>query len=743
MRMTYCNCAAILCMVATAASAAEAVSVDGNVRGTRTIRPDGVGFCFYPNMQTFKPLSDDYVVRMNGQLVEVRACRESRIPFNRVWPGRQRPLDQTERASYISCEADCPIVCEVSPKHDFRRAVVRPLSKGVSANVSDGKIGFTLPGPGYYVLETDGPHKALHVFVEKPREFSGRDSATLRFGPGMHVAGLVRLKSHDRVYIDRDAIVFGCFTGEDVEDVKVFGHGVIDGRVCERIFEGCYSPLQFSCLRFHGAKGIALDGPILMDSPSWALAFFGCEDVDVRHVKIIGQWRYNTDGIDICNSSRVEVRDSFVRSFDDTIVIKGIPPLRKLPVEDVVVERCTLWCGWGKTIEPGIETWATAFRRIRFSDCDLIRNAHAALNVSAGGTATMEDFTFENIRVEIQADVDPMVYQDRDDMRYDPQGRKGAPMLVNVDNTHYGPESGESLGHVRNCTFRNIAVFADPGAANPAIKVCSQRLDDGKPRPFEGISLERFAINGHDADWSQFSFITNTPVLLDSAGLSGDAARMGASKMNPGRAMQTVERIGGGEFKVLVYGNSIALHGPLAKIGWTNNWGMAASAPEKDFAHLVVWGLEARLGKKADFRIRNLATLERHFTTNVASVAEIAADAGWRPDYVVMAIGENSPDIDKSNKSAYCRFLADVARPFAAGGAKVVMRSPFWANAAKAECTKRAADEVGAAYVDVGHLGGKDENKALGLFAHAGVANHPGDLGMKRLAELILEGFGP
>ena len=29
----------------------------------------------------------------------------------------------------------------------------------------------------------------------------------------------------------------------------------------------------------------------------------------------------------------------------------------------------------------------------------------------------------------------------------------------------------------------------------------------------------------------------------------------------------------------------------------------------------------------------------------------------------------------------------------------------------------------------------------LGLFAHDGVANHPGDLGMRRLAELILAGF--
>ena len=483
-------------------------------RVAKTLHPEGAGFCFNPGLHAFQPLNDDYDVTLDGCKAEVRACRESRMPFNRIWPGRQRPLDQTERASYIACEADGPIACSVAPKWPFRRAVVRPLSKDVATSVADGRISFTLPGPGYYVLETDGPHKALHVFVEKPRDFEERGSATLTYGPGMHVAGLVRLKDHDRVYVDRDAIVFGCFIGENVKDVKVFGHGVIDGRVCERVFDGCYSPLQLSCLRFHRSRGISVDGPILMDSPNWVLAFFGCEDVDVRHVKIVGQWRYNTDGIDICNSSRVAVRDSFVRSFDDTIVVKGVPPLRDLPVEDVTVERCVLWCGWGKTIEPGVETWASGFRRVRFSDCDLIHNAGSALNVSAGGIAVQEDIVFESIRVELQAGAEPMIYQKSEDMRYDPSGRSGAPVLVRVDNTHYGRDKSEPLGHVRNCTFRDIAVLTEPGVPPPQIQVTSRKAPGGVQRPFENVALENFSIDGKPADWSEFNFSTNTPVAL-------------------------------------------------------------------------------------------------------------------------------------------------------------------------------------------------------------------------------------
>ena len=484
-------------------------------RVARTIRPDGTGFTFNPELNTFLPLNDDYDVALDGRKVEVRACRESRIPFNRYWPGRQRPLDQTERASYLAFEAEGAVACTVKPKWKCPKAVVRPLSAGIKPILADdGSIVFTLPKPGYYVLETEGPHKVLHIFMESPHSFQERDGATLSYGPGMHIAGLVRLKNHDRVYIDRDAIVFGCFTGENVEDVKIFGHGVIDGRVCERVFEGGYTPLQQSCLRFHGSKGIEIDGPILMDAPCWVLACFDCKDVDIRHVKIVGQWRYNTDGIDICNSRRVTIRDCFVRAFDDAMVIKGVPPYRNKAVEDIVVERCVLWCGWGNTLEPGIETWAPHFRNVRFSDCDLIRNSRNALNISAGGSALMEGFLFENIRVEMQTDNLPEVIQKSDGQKYDSDGRRSFPMLLKIDNQSYVTLGDESLGHVRNCTFRNISVLAEPGVPPPRIHVMSRTPQGGVQRPFENIVFENFMINGQMADWTAFNFSTNTAVML-------------------------------------------------------------------------------------------------------------------------------------------------------------------------------------------------------------------------------------
>ncbi len=239
------------------------------------------------------------------------------------------------------------------------------------------------------------------------------------------------------------------------------------------------------------------------------------------------------------------------------------------------------------------------------------------------------------------------------------------------------------------------------------------------------------------------SIVSAAAMAVLTGCVTNDAAKMGASAMNPGKRPGDAGREDGGDFKVVIYGNSIALHNPLASIGWTNKWGMAASAAEKDFAHLVVAGLEERRGARADFRIRNLAGLERNYTASLATVPELAEDVAWGPDYVVIALGENVANIGAAEAPAYRKFLADLAGPFASLEKRpaIVMRSPFWPNAAKAQCTAEAAAEVGAAYVDAGPLGTDNENKAIGLFSHAGVANHPGDLGMRRLADLILTGF--
>ena len=51
-------------------------------------------------------ISDSYEITVNGKRGHAVKTRVSAMPFNRLWPGKQRSLEQTEFASYISISTD-------------------------------------------------------------------------------------------------------------------------------------------------------------------------------------------------------------------------------------------------------------------------------------------------------------------------------------------------------------------------------------------------------------------------------------------------------------------------------------------------------------------------------------------------------------------------------------------------------------------------------------------------------------
>ena len=205
-----------------------------------------------------------------------------------------------------------------------------------------------------------------------------------------------------------------------------------------------------------------------------------------------------------------------------------------------------------------------------------------------------------------------------------------------------------------------------------------------------------------------------------------------------------------GRQRVLILGNSITSHGPNASIGWNANWGMAASAPEKDFAHLLLERLRQQAhsaGKPAPVAcIRNIATFERQFATlDLRDLAFPFAD--FRPDLIVLAIGENvpaldTPELQRDFHQALTRLIQQL-RHFQPD-ARLVVRSCFWPNAVKDRLLKQVCDEQRGTFVDISALA-KDERcfaRSERPFKHNGVANHPGDFGMNAIADAIWNALG-
>jgi hypothetical protein len=193
--------------------------------------------------------------------------------------------------------------------------------------------------------------------------------------------------------------------------------------------------------------------------------------------------------------------------------------------------------------------------------------------------------------------------------------------------------------------------------------------------------------------------------------------------------------------RLLFLGNSITLHGPSAKVGWPNNWGMAASAQEKDYVHVLANSLSRLWGSQPEVQIANIAEFERRYETYDLN-AKLKQQLDFRAEIVIVAIGENVPAL--LSEGAQAKFKDNFARLLTAlrsnAQPTLIVRSCFWANKAKDDIMRQACAAVGGVFVDISKLGKDESNYARSerSFAHAGVANHPGDKGMKAIADALL-----
>lgn len=426
-----------------------------------------------------EPISEDYEVFVNGQEVPVYTCRISEYPFNRVWTGEQRPFTQTELSSFVNLVSDEPITVTVKVKRDYSRILIKPYSKKVSFTDNCGEVTFTLAENGGYVFEADSYHHCLYIFNNKPIEAPDPKDVTHYFGPGVHMPGKITLHDNESLYVDKDALVFGCIFADGAKNVRIFGNGLFDDTSEGRFHNLCYEEYTNGNIKFYDCENVSVEGVLFRNSAIWCVNVFHCNNLVLDGINVFGQWRYNTDGVDICNSQNITVKNSFIHSFDDTITIKGIDRYAHFNNENILVDNCILWCDWGRTCELGIETSCREYKNITFRNCDVLRGGKVALDIQNGDVAEIHDVTFENINVEYNAFDTPEVYQETDDMKYDKQNELAIPYLISFSNHRWRTPlqcaiwnfpaeymtdadfSGVENACIHDVTCRNITVYYD------------------------------------------------------------------------------------------------------------------------------------------------------------------------------------------------------------------------------------------------------------------------------------------
>ena len=431
-------------------------------------------------------LSEDYQLTVAGRKVPVNACRVSAVPLNQVWPGYQRPLDQTELAAFAYWDMSGPVAVEVRCRRAPKSVVVRPASFGIVPKLDGDRIAFTLDRPRPVVVELDGTHRALHLFASPlEKDIPAPDAPGVRyFGPGVHRPGRIELKSGQTVYLAAGAVVYGSIQARSASKMRIAGRGILDVGPFERGKGG-------GAIRLTDCSDAIIEGIVMRDPDEWCCSLFGCRNVTISDVKLVGLWRYNADGIDICNSENVTVKDSFVRSFDDALVIKGLTgSFNDRPARDVRFSRCVVWCDWGRAMEIGAETCAPEIAGIVFEDCDIVRTTHIAMDIQHGDRATVRDIRFDNIRVEVDDWNPPPRMQQTEDEEYpEKPGDTYCPTLFEIVIRKNSYSKDENRGSVRDVVFKDIAVTS---RREPRSSFRGLDAEHG----VEGVTIQNLRFNG-------------------------------------------------------------------------------------------------------------------------------------------------------------------------------------------------------------------------------------------------------
>ena len=193
--------------------------------------------------------------------------------------------------------------------------------------------------------------------------------------------------------------------------------------------------------------------------------------------------------------------------------------------------------------------------------------------------------------------------------------------------------------------------------------------------------------------------------------------------------------------RLLFVGNSITWHSPSADCGWSGDWGMAATGEENDYVHRVA-ALVQSVSSAPAVCICQAAAWERAYKTGSETYPLYREARDFEADIIVMRVIENCPteDFDPAAYKAALDGLLNWLNK--SGRAKVLLTTGFWPHVGNPAIEEYAAEKA-LPCVTLDDLGQQPAMRADGLFAHEGVAAHPGDLGMQTIAQRIFAALQP
>lgn len=187
-------------------------------------------------------------------------------------------------------------------------------------------------------------------------------------GPGIHRRPLTVVGSGQTLYLEEGAVLEGAVSLSG-KGARLCGRGIVSGapwpwqKGPNKSADGAY----FDHMVQVTGEDVQVKDVTLWSPWTWTLALDSVAGAVVENVKIAGGRVINDDGIDICRSKNVVVRNCFVRTQDDCIAVKWWG-------ENIQVTNCVLWTDSANIARIGWECEKPPKRigGLRFSGNDIL-----------------------------------------------------------------------------------------------------------------------------------------------------------------------------------------------------------------------------------------------------------------------------------------------------------------------------------------------------------------------------------
>lgn len=199
-------------------------------------------------------------------------------------------------------------------------------------------------------------------------------------------------------------------TGICVENVEIYGQGVIDGNASKenwwhepKIKRVAYRPRMVFLNR---CKHVVIQGIQVQNSPSWNIHPYFSDHLKFMDLKILNpKDSPNTDGLDPESCRDVEITGVYFSVGDDCIAVKSgkiyMGSKYKTPSQDIVIRQCCMRDGHG-SVTIGSEM-AGGIRNLTVKDCQFLhtdRGLRIKTRRGRGKDGVIDGIRFERIRMD-------------------------------------------------------------------------------------------------------------------------------------------------------------------------------------------------------------------------------------------------------------------------------------------------------------------------------------------------------